>query len=225
LAFKENEHWIIMNKRHPKQTDREQTLLDKARGALKESAGLNLQLRASREIAGGTEAVVRLGAKDQPCTFPAIVKTRLTNDTLGYAIAELKQKRRLGSVLITPYVTPQQAEKLRQANVQFLDGAGNAFLNQPPLYVFVKGNRPVEINSGGRATRAFTATGLRVLFALLCNPALASAPYREIAAAAGASLGAVSQALDDLKNAGYLFGRGARGRALANHRELLRRWC
>ena len=214
-----------MNRRHLKETDREQALLDRARSSLKESAGLDLRLSASKEITGGAKAVIGLGAKDQQWAFPAVVKTRLTNDILGYAIAELKQKRRQRSVLIAPYVTPQQAERLRQANVQFLDGAGNAFLNQPPLYVFVKGNRPTENISAGRATRAFTATGLRVVFALLCNPALASAPYREIAAAAGASLGAVSQALDDLKSGGYLFDRGTGGRALANHRELLRRWC
>jgi hypothetical protein len=42
---------------------------------------------------------------------------------------------------VTDHVTPPLAEALRAQGIGLLDAAGNAFLNQPPLLVFVKGQQ------------------------------------------------------------------------------------
>src|SRR3972149_2926608 len=44
-------------------------------------------------------------------------------------------------LLVTKYINPQLAEELKQNGTEFIDTAGNAFINQPPLYIFVKGNK------------------------------------------------------------------------------------
>lgn len=216
-----------MNKSRTKNDRTEHETLRQAMSALKQSSGLDAQKShpAGRGVVeNGSAAVVNIGVGDRQWAFPAVVRGRLTNDLLGYVISHLQQSPSGRGVLVTRYVTPQQAEKLRQANVQFVDTAGNAFLNQPPLYVFVTGMRPAENAPRGKTSRAFSTTGVKVLFVLLCRPALATRPYREIAAAAGVSLGAVSHALDDLKAGGFLFDRGEKGRRLKNHEELIRRW-
>ena len=68
----------------------------------------------------------------------------------------------------------------------FLDAAGNGYIDQPPLFVWVKGERlPEERVAGPRMGRAFQASGLKVLFALLCHPEWAERPYLESLTANG----------------------------------------
>jgi hypothetical protein len=75
------------------------------------------------------------------------------------------------AVLITDYVTPQMAQVLKARGTTFLDAAGNAYINQPPVLVWVKGERPAHLEiQPADAGRAFRPGGLKVLFALLCHP-------------------------------------------------------
>jgi hypothetical protein len=226
VAFTSNEQGVKVHKKAG-MTDPEREMLEKAIGALKESAGLNarIDLPGKREKSENEDgATIGLSNDEHRWAFSAIVKKNLTNDILGYVIAELREARSQPGVLVTRYVTPQQAERLRRANAQFIDTAGNAFLNQPPLFVLVTGKRRMEGPVKARPARFFSSAGIRVLFALLCRPALAAASYRDIAAAADVSLGAVSQVMEDLKSAGYLVGQEGKERKLMKHEELIRRW-
>lgn len=207
--------------------NREQTLLQDALHSLRESVGIiarPVSARQQRNTMRAQDALLKLGVKGYEQTFAALIKPRLTNEGLGYVVADFKRPAALPRLLVTHYVTPPQTEKLRRANVQFVDVAGNAFLNQPPLYVFVTGKRPVISPLSSKTTRAFTTAGVKVVFALLGCPSLLNAPYREIAATAGVSLGAVSQVLEDLKQTGYLLEHGTKGRLWQKQAELIRRW-
>lgn len=206
---------------------REQSLLQTVLHSLRESVGIiarPVSARQKQNLVQGQSAVLKLGVKGYEQTFAAVVKPRLTNEGLGHVVAEFKRPALLPRLLVTHYVTPPQTEKLRQANVQFVDAAGNAFLNQPPLYVLVTGKRPPTPQAPNKTARALTTTGVKVVFALLSCPPLLTAPYREIAATAGVSLGAVSQVLEDLKQTGYLLDHGAKGRLWQKRAELIRRW-
>ena len=72
--------------------------------------------------------------------------------------------------------------------------------------------------------RAFRPTGLKVVFALLCQPGLVKAPYREIVAAARVAQGTVGWVISDLKQQNYLVDRGKHGRKLINAAKLLDTW-
>jgi hypothetical protein len=42
---------------------------------------------------------------------------------------------------VAPYLTPDIAERCRELHLPFLDTAGNVYLHEPGLFVFVKGQR------------------------------------------------------------------------------------
>src|SRR4030042_5811121 len=44
-------------------------------------------------------------------------------------------------LLVAKYINPQLADELKQNATEFIDTAGNAVINQPPPYTFVKGNK------------------------------------------------------------------------------------
>lgn len=127
-------------------------------------------------------------------------------------------------LLITKYVNAQMAQQLRQDGMEFMDTTGNAFINQPPIYIFVKGNGPPESSRKAHLKRAFKPAGLRIIYAFLCNPGLVNKTYREIAAAANVALGTVDWIMKELKDLGFLLDMGERCNKLTQKESLLQLW-
>ncbi|MEI8326175.1 MAG: type IV toxin-antitoxin system AbiEi family antitoxin [Betaproteobacteria bacterium] len=128
------------------------------------------------------------------------------------------------TLLVTDYLTPPMAQRLREQKQQFADAAGNAYLEGPGLVLFVTGRKPQAVHVAPNAGKAYTLTGLKVTFALLCDPQLANAPHRAIAAAAGVALGAIPAVLADLQQAGHLLVLAQQRRLHATKR-LLDEWA
>jgi len=126
-------------------------------------------------------------------------------------------------LLVTKYISPQLADELKQNGTEFIDMAGNAFINQPPLYIFVKGNKP-DIVKTPPTKRTFKPAGLKVIYAFLCNPGLENKTYREIAAETGVALGTVDWIMKELKELRFLLDMGKRGQRLIQKENLLQRW-
>lgn len=139
-----------------------------------------------------------------------------------------RRQQNLGrQVIVLTQATAEMADKLRQDGIQFLDTAGNGYINQPPIYLFVKGNKAQNVTGTPVTPRAFKQTGLRVLFALLCNPGLENEPYRTIADKTKVALGMVNWVVKDLRDLGFLLEMGtgrARRLQLTHKKFFLDRW-
>lgn len=150
-----------------------------------------------------------------------------TPATVGATVAQLRDQATAANrpaLLVTDYLTPPVAERLRERQQQFADAAGNAYLDGPALLVYVVGRKPPPAQDRTRTARTFTANGLKVLFALLCDPVLAAAPHRTIAAAAGVALGGVPAVMGDLQQAGHLL-VAEKNRRLDATKRLLDEWA
>ena len=205
----------------------EQRLLGQA---LKAVEPLGPQFRVLKQEARGADhgadAIIDLRFGGRQIRYLAKVKRTLRPATLGAVIHQLRAYAGpiVGKpLLVTDHVTPPLADALRAEGVEFVDAAGNVFLNQPPLLVFVKGQRPAGQRPPAERGRAFQATGLQVLFALLARPELVTRPYREIAADAGVAHGTVGEVMAELPGLGYLADVGGR-RRLINGERLLDQW-
>jgi hypothetical protein len=201
----------------------EQRLLADAIKAM-EPLGLQFRVLGQEGRDGDHRADVTLGLRvgDRQLRYVAEVKRGLRPATLGVVVHQ-HQARAGRALLVADHVTPPLAEVLRARGIEFIDAAGNAFLHQPPLLVFVKGQRPAEAAPTLERGRAFQATGLQVLFALLARPELVARPYREIAVAAGVAHGTVGWVMAELPGLGYVARVGGR-RRLLNGERLLDRW-
>lgn len=130
-------------------------------------------------------------------------------------------------ITVLQQITAEKADTLREAGIQFIDTAGNCYINQPQLYLLVKGNKAQGAIKKPTVNRVFKQTGLRVLYAMLCNPGLENETYRTIAAKTGVALGMVNWVFKDLNELGFLLETGT-GRTkkvrLLNKEKLLERW-
>jgi hypothetical protein len=177
--------------------------------------------RGKGEIRADARIRLRLGGK--VTVYDAEVKRSLRPETLGVLLQRLAA-REGKSLLVADHVTPPLAETLKERGVEFIDAAGNAYINSPPRYVWVVGRRPrMSAYTRVAAGRAFQPSGLKVLFALLCRPNLAARPYREIAPLAGVAHGTVGWVMPDLEEQGFL--AEVKGvRRLMNEESLTDRW-
>jgi len=195
--------------------------------SLADSTGLQVSIEAGKPKPRLLRDAI-IGVKDgnKRWRFHVEVKAQLNSHTLGPAIAALSEikKKNATAALVAAYINPVQADKLHNLKIEFFDTAGNTFLQQKGLHVYITGRRPQASKPFGRPARAFNQTGSRLVFALLCQPGLENKPYRAIAKEAGISLGAVNWIVNDLKSLGYLSDLGSRGRRISNRKELLKRW-
>jgi len=202
-------------------------ILTQAVHSLADSTGLQAAIEVIEpKQRVGADAIVNLRDDKKRWRFYVEVKPRLTSHALGPAIAAVSQikKEHHSVALVSAYVNPSQADKLRQLGIEFFDAAGNASLQQKGLHVFITGRKPQAQKTLGRPARAFNPTGSRLVFAFLCQPGLENKSYRAMATEAGISLGAVNWIMNDLKSLGHLMDLGARGRRLVKRKELLKRW-
>lgn len=207
--------------------DTGKNILKKAIDVFNKTTNLNAELIYAKTYEEPFyRALIHITFDDKDWRFVAKIKNNLTRTTLGAIVHQLDLFRKEKQLLVTRYVTPNMADQLREMDIPFIDTAGNAFLNEPPLYIFIKGNRPTQLYRPEHQTRAFQPTGLQVVFALLCNPELEDAPMREIAKKAKAALGTVGWVMRDLKQMGFIIDMGRRGRCLMkmNKKKLLERW-
>jgi hypothetical protein len=204
-------------------------LLDKTARALREH-GLTVAVQKEPKPKGGrlrADAWLRVGKNKNHIDYVVEVKRRTTPATLGAMVTQLRHAAEAAGrppLLVTDYLTPPVANQLRAQKQQFADAAGNAYVEGPGLFVYVTGRKPEETHIIPRANKAFANAGLKILFALICDPKLADMPHRAIAAAAGVALGAVPAVLADLQQAGYLLVAKKRRRLHATKR-LLDDWA
>ena len=168
------------------------------------------------------DGVVRLAHEDKEWEFKAEVKLRVNRATI--ALMKHQMKLAGNGLLVTEYVNPELAEIMRNQGIPFIDGAGNAFINATPLYIFIKGEKPDKAEKAETVKRLFKPGGLKLTFALLNNPGMEKATYRDMAKAAKVALGTVAFAITELKELGFLIDLGKKGRQLLNTERLLRRW-
>jgi hypothetical protein len=191
--------------------------------ALERAAGITWKL----EHADGVDAIGTVSATGRDLRFGIEFKRHVRRSLLGRLHETLRQtSNRLGLpvMLCTDYADKGMAQALKDAGIQFVDKAGNGFLNQTGVFLFVTGlPKPAGTRVRERTGRAFQGAGLRLVFELLRNPQLAERPYRELAEFAGISLFAVKLAMDDLADKGFLAPQGNH-RYLRQQKRLLDDW-
>lgn len=202
------------------------TLIDPVAAALEElglQVDTRIEPRATNKRADGWLRVTKGKAH---VDYVVEVARAVTPATMGAVLARLKDlatvKRPV--LLVTDYVPPPVAEKLHEAKQQFADAAGNVYLDAAGLLVYINGRKPKKTRVATDVGQTLTANGLKILFALLCNPVLAEAPHRAIATAAGVALGAVPPVLQGLRQTRHLLVVGKRRRLNATKR-LLDEWA
>lgn len=227
--FTNNEHYKLVNNKMIKDkmkiNQAETDVLQNALKAFTNITGLPADIREKEAHSDqGPDAFLRIVFQDMEFHFAVEIMPIFTRATVGGALQQLQKFPRRG-IVVTQYITPQIADLLREMDVFFIDRAGNAYINEPPLFIFSKGNKLPDTYRKAPLTRIFQPAGLKVVFALLCNPGLENRPFRQIMKAANVALGTVEGTMRSLQQMGFLIDAGKRGRIVTQKQDLITRWA
>jgi len=204
----------------------------------------NIFKDAIKEFNKGKENLLEVGVEEKEIIvnglrFDKLVKFRYRKKDLKYYVEiraninntvlallkYYKEALQYPLLLITKYINNNKAEELKKNGIQFIDTAGNAYINYFPIYIFIKGNKPYEQYLKKIEYKFFKPSGLKVIYALLINKELVKKPYRFIAETASVALGTVYWTMNNLIKLGFIIDMGKKGRKLLNNEELFNKWC
>jgi len=225
---------FIINEQHDKMNindkiedpgRRECEILDNAVNAFHQVTGFKVEkgIRQLALEAHRIDTTLLLKTEDRTVEYWVEIKTTLTDTVVGRFAHQIEDHPGKWLV-ITRHVPQQLAKRLRDLNIQFMDTVGNAYINDPPIFIFIQGNKPqrpfLPIVEEGLLGRA----GLHVVFALLCKRELLNATYRDIATNTQVALGTVAGVMKDLATQGYLVDVNEDQRRFIRKKELLDKW-
>ena len=205
-------------------------LIRQATQAFARSTGLELKVfERNWSHASASPWMVEVLARELyvDASYHVLVRRIDRREALGAVKSQLAQEEGKG-LLVTEHLSAVLAQHCRRIDLPFLDGSGNGYLHDDGLLMFVCGERRPKEQGDKRSRptgRAATATGLKLVFALLCRPDLLSANSKKIAEAADIAQGSAAAGLEDLEHRGHLVKRGwGKGWSLRSRRRLLEEW-
>jgi len=204
-------------------TANEDRILHAARQALKRTTGLDVKIHPGLTVQDhAADAILELTTNQRKRRYLAEVKAVDRFETPALIKAQEKAHHD-PPLLVAPYITREVAERCRQLRLPFIDTAGNAYLEDRGLFVYVVGNmRPAGLRH--EEFRALNPAGLQIAFALACQPTLIQTTYREIAGRAGVALGTVGPVMKDLEARGYLRFHKGPERKLLDGERMVEEW-
>ncbi|HEV7350968.1 type IV toxin-antitoxin system AbiEi family antitoxin [Telluribacter sp.] len=167
------------------------------------------------------DGTLQLRTNDELLQYNVAVKKELRTHLLPQILGlnEVHQP----FMLIAARLFPKIKEELRKHNVSYLEANGNLYLRTPEKWFWIEANSPLPIEQNSR-NRAFTKTGLRVLFEFLMNFSMINWSYRQIAEQTGTSIGNITHVMNGLKQEGFLVSITRNEYRLERIDYLLSRW-
>jgi len=169
----------------------------------------------------GIDGDVILNINNHNIKYNAKVKKEIRNNQL-YQIINLNDKYE-HFILVAAHIFPKIKEELRKNNVAYLEANGNIFLKNDNNILWIDTAKAIETEKQ-TGNRAFTKTGLKVLFYFLMDEQNINQTYRQIAEHTGTTIGNINKIINGLKQDGFLLPLTKTEYKITNKRELLNKW-
>lgn len=128
------------------------------------------------------------------------------------------------TILITEFLSESIIEYLLSNKIQFIDTAGNIYLENKFFLIQSTGKPRPKMLSVPQVSRAFSKKGLIVGFHFLLNEELLNRSYRFISEITGVSLGSLKWIFYHLKNEGFIVINNSNKKELINKKDFLSKW-
>lgn len=197
----------------------DEAILNKALENLRENAGIE-GLFAPHHTGAG-DGYVDFNFANGKERFLVAVKREIRYHQLEPIIQWAKSNKHF--MVIAQSIFPKIKAELRAEGIGYLDAAGNIFLQTDNRHVWIEGHK-VEKVINEKVNRAFTATGLKVVFRFLMDAQFVNQPQRIIAQETGVALGNINYILKGLRSRGYLIAKNDKESMLINRKALLNEW-
>lgn len=138
-----------------------------------------------------------------------------------FRLQEIRQTNKLPIMLIVGDISPQNLMKFAEEGFNVLDHAGNCYINIPPLYILITGQKLVKPKE--TVKKVFNDSAIKLIFYFLLDKSNIAKPYRKIVEETGFSIGTVKNVIEEMTLQHHII-KTPKGRVLMNWRKLLDDW-
>jgi len=171
----------------------------------------------------GIDAKIQVTFKAGVCRYSVEIKSLLKRPLSAY-LFNLSRAEGDSLLVMSGYINPSIAMDLKQAEIQYIDTAGNAFLRLGRMiHIEVKGKKSEYMIQPATAS-LFQPKLMQMLAIFLIDPKSVNQTVRELATRAGLSKDRVSVGLRLLKEKGWLIRSGKGQYRLSEKRKLFDQW-
>jgi len=158
---------------------------------------------------------------EQKLTFNIEVKAEIREHQLSRIIE--KAERNKPFMVVAQRIYPKIKDALHKHQIPYLEWNGNIWLQQGKILLWLDNLKPLPI-SEEKVNRAFTKTGLKVVFQFLMDEQWINLPYREIANRTEVGLGNINYIMNGLLDNGYLLKQNQKVNRLTKKKDLLEKF-
>lgn len=174
-----------------------------------------------RDDIGAIDGEIQFDIDNQKISLFAEIKTEIR--TIHLDKMEDLATNHPPFIVVAQRIFPKIKEELRNRNVFYLEANGNIFLKQKGIFVWIEANNPIEVKNK-TTNRAFTKTGLKVVYQFLINEDWINHTYRQIAEQTNTGIGNVNNIFTGLKQEGFLLQLNKEQYKIDNKLKLLEKW-
>lgn len=195
----------------------EQEIVNSALENLKQNTGIQAFFKSE----GNLDGVLDLNLNGLKHAFTVDIK----REPRAHQLQQIEEyfHRYEHFLLVANHIFPKIKEELRKKEIPYLEANGNVYLKKENIFLFIDTQKPSGIEKNKR-NRAFTKTGLKVLFYLLQHKEVINLTQRELAEKAQVGLGNIPLVIDGLKETGYIIPLNNKNFAWEDRKRLLERW-
>lgn len=182
----------------------------------------NIQAHWNKDGIEQLNGKLQFSIEDEIFDFNVEIKNELRGHLLPkiYELAKNYQP----FILIAYRLYPELKKQLREHNIAYLEANGNFYFKDKNKWFWIDANTPLKVEQDNR-NRAFTKTGLRVLFEFLNNPQLINQTYRQITEYTGTSVGNITHIINGLKQENLILPIDKNTYNIKDYQKLLIKWA
>ena len=199
--------------------NQEQIIIDRAVDNLLTTA----QIKGNWEQKGlpTLDGMLSLTFTNEVSTYNVEIKGELRNQALPQIYLHNEEFKPF--MLVANRISSAIKKQLQINNVAYLEANGNFYLKEGNKMFWIDAHEPLKIENDNR-NRAFTKTGLKVLFAFLENPTFINQSYRQISEQTGTSIGNITNIIQGLKQENFILSINKNTLKLNNVESLITKW-
>ncbi|MDH7462615.1 type IV toxin-antitoxin system AbiEi family antitoxin [Chitinophagaceae bacterium 26-R-25] len=197
----------------------EELLINNALERLEALTGIKAYLEENQD--NGLDALIHFTHENRK--YNAFIEAK--KEIRGHQLPEIEalKKQQPNLLIVAETIFPKIKQVLKEQEINYLETNGNLFIKDKGLFMLIEG-QVTKNTEKVKTGRAFTKTGLRLIFHFLINEKLVNQTYREMAANTGVGFGNINIIITDLKEQGYIIPRDKQNYLLDKKKDLLDKW-
>ncbi len=167
------------------------------------------------------DAKIQIAFGQRTIDYNVETKTQIVPATVAFIMKQIEELKPY--MVVAEYITRNAMDLLKEKNIPYADTSGNIFIRDEMVYIYVQTTRANRTKLK-MTNRAFSKTGLKVVYQFLLRPNYLNKPYRFIGEKADVTIDTVGKVLKGLLKDRHIYQVDKKEYQYTDRKKLFQTW-